>query len=111
MAKLSCGLLSVLVTFLAAEESLVELVGMDQTFLRALPTVWDELLTGLLVVGHHLYPGLAFIKASLYYNTEVQHSLHKQCKIMTMKKMTTTRKYISKHVHNKELIQLIGKLK
>lgn len=55
MAKFNCGMLSVLGTFLAVVESLVELEGEDQTFLRGLLTGWQEgLLTGLLVVGHHL---------------------------------------------------------
>lgn len=67
MAKFNCGMPSVLGTFLAVVESLAELEGKDQTFLRGLLIGWQEgFLTGLLAVGHHLYPGFAFIKASLY---------------------------------------------
>ena len=67
MAKFNCGMLSALGTFLAVGKSLHGLEIKGQTFLRALLTgVQGGLFTGLLVVGHHLYPGLAFMKASLY---------------------------------------------
>lgn len=54
MAKFSCGVLSVLGTFLATVMSLMLLEGRDQAFLRTLLTVWVGLFTGLLVAGHHL---------------------------------------------------------
>jgi len=57
MAKFNCGMPDALATFLVAvAESLGVLEGKDQTFLRGLQTGWQGggLLTGLLVVGHHL---------------------------------------------------------
>jgi len=64
--KLSCGISSLLVIFLGLGRSFAESdVKAHSFFLLVTVDVW--VFTGLLVVGHHLYPGFAFMNASLYY--------------------------------------------
>ena len=63
--KLSCGISSLFVTFLGLGISFAESEGKAHSFFL-LVTVDVWVFTGLFVVGHHLYPGFAFMNASLY---------------------------------------------
>lgn len=65
IAKLSCGISSLFVTLLGLGKSLAESDAKAHSFFLFV-TVDDWVFTGLFVVGHHLYPGFAFINASLY---------------------------------------------